>query len=110
MSIDLDTLSYEELITLNHKIVERLKYLDSVHAFEEMASLNIGAQVSFESKVGRQTGTVMKFNTKTVGILAENGRRWNVPPHLLSRVKDVNTNQHVININSNRKRKKKRKK
>jgi hypothetical protein len=31
MKIDLESLSYEELVTLNHKIVERLKFLDAMH-------------------------------------------------------------------------------
>ena len=110
MTIDLDALSYEELVSLNHDIVERLKFLDSVHAFQEMSSLGMGAKVSFQSKVGRQIGTIVKFNTKTVGVLTENGRRWNVSPHLLSLIKEVPSNNQVININKNRKRRKKRKK
>ena len=109
MTIDLDEFSYEELMALNHQIVERLKFLDSVHAFQEMTSLGMGAKVSFESKVGRQIATIVKFNTKTVGVLTENGRRWNVSPHLLSLVKDVPSHSRVININKNRKRRKKRK-
>ena len=110
MTMDLDEFSYEELVALNHKIVERLKFLDSIHAFQEMTSLGMGAKVSFESKVGRQIGTIVKFNTKTVGVLAENGRRWNVSPHLLSPIKEVHSNSRVININKNRRRRKKRKK
>ena len=108
-TVDLDELSYDELIALNHEIVERLKLLDSAHALKEMSSLGLGTKLSFESNNGRQIGTIVKFNTKTVGVLTQSGRKWNVSPHLLSLVKEVKTNQQVININKSRKRKNKRK-
>ena len=31
MKIDLESLSYDELVALNHKIAERLKFLDAMH-------------------------------------------------------------------------------
>ena len=36
MKIDLDSLTYNELVALNHKIVERLKFLDAMHTHREM--------------------------------------------------------------------------
>jgi len=36
MKIDIDSMGYEELVELNHKIVERLKFLDLAHAHNEM--------------------------------------------------------------------------
>ncbi len=109
MKVNLDELSYEELLALNHEVVERLKVLDSVHAFQEMISLGLGAKVNFESNRGRQVGTIIKLNKKTVGVLTESGQKWNVSPHLLSRIKEVKSNTQVVNINRNRKRKNKRK-
>ncbi len=109
MKINLDELSYEELVALNHKIVERLKVLDSVHAFQEMMAFDLGAKVSFESNRGRQMGTIVKLNKKTVGVLTESGQKWNVSPHLLSQVKEVKSDIQVVNINQKRKRKNKRK-
>ncbi|MGA8259621.1 MAG: hypothetical protein WB783_05345 [Arenicellales bacterium] len=88
--IDIDRLTIAELEALNHRIVERLKFLDAVQAHREMMALNIGAKVSFESpRDGRQLGTVIKFNRKTVSVVTDDGRRWNVAPQLLSPVKDV---------------------
>lgn len=90
VDIDIDHLSMDELEDLNDRIVERLKHLDQVRAQYAMMSLNLGTQVSFESsKQGRQFGTVIKFNRKTVSILTEAGRQWNVSPHLLTPIKDV---------------------
>jgi len=62
--VDLDGLSYEELLALNHLIVEQLKIMDSVQAFDKMVDLGMGAKVSFETNQGRQFGTIVKFNTK----------------------------------------------
>ena len=90
--IDIDHLTIEQLEALNHRIVERLKFLDAVQAHRDMMALNIGATVSFDSpRHGRQVGTVVKFNRKTVTVISEDGlRRWNVPPQMLSPLKDVN--------------------
>ena len=90
MKIDIDALSYDELVALNHKIVERLKFLDAVNAHEEMMQFNPGDQVSFEPPGrGKQFGTLVKYNKKTVTIITESGQKWNVSPHLLRKVKPV---------------------
>ncbi|MEZ5740911.1 MAG: hypothetical protein R3E68_16625 [Burkholderiaceae bacterium] len=49
MTIDIDKLTYQELLELNHRVVARLKFLDSMHAHAEMMSFNPGARVSFDS-------------------------------------------------------------
>ena len=89
MPIDIDGLSYEELLKLNHRIVERLKMLEAMQAHVDMMAFDLGARVSFDSQHGRQFGTVVKYNRKTVTVLGDNGRQWRVSPGLLSPVKDV---------------------
>jgi hypothetical protein len=76
------------LIELNHRIVERLKFLESVRRHKEMMDFNIGERVSF-SPAGReeQFGVLVKYNRKTVTVVTEQGERWNVSPFLLSKVK-----------------------
>lgn len=89
--IDIDHLTIEQLEALNHRVVERLKFLDAVQAHREMMALNIGAKVSFESsRHGHQVGTVIKFNRKTVTVVTDDGRRWNVAPQFLTQIKDAN--------------------
>ena len=86
MAIDIDDLTYEELVKLNHKIVERLKFLDSMHIHNEMMQFSPGDKVTFEPRNReRQTGTLVKFNKKTVTVLTDDGQHWNVAPHLLSK-------------------------
>lgn len=89
MPIDIDGLSYEELVQLNHRVVERLKMLQAMQAHVDMMAFNIGARVSFDSQDGRQLGTLVKYNRKTVNVLGDDGRQWRVSPALLSPVKDV---------------------
>lgn len=95
MKIDIDQLTEDELIELNHRIVERLKFLESMHTHKEMMQFNPGEQVSFEPPGrGRQIGTLVKYNKKTVTIITESGQKWNVSPHLLSKVKNVKSNSN----------------
>ena len=90
MKIDINELTEEELVQLNHKIVERLKFLESINTHSEMLLFSPGEKVSFEP-VGRdrQIATLVKYNTKTVTVITESGQKWNVSPHLLSKIKDV---------------------
>ena len=48
MKIDIESLSYDELVALNHQIVARLKFLDAMHTHREMMQFAPGDQVSFE--------------------------------------------------------------
>ena len=87
MKIDLESLSYEQLLELNHLIVERLKYLDSTSTRKEMSKFNEGDEVSFaHPTLGKQTGVLLKHNVKTVTVVTQSGQRWNVSPHLLRKV------------------------
>lgn len=104
MKLDLSALTYDELLELNHKIVERLKFLDTLHTHEEMMQFSPGDKVSFQpSGRERQVGTLVKFNKKTVTVITEAGQKWNISPQALSKVKKVKTKNggksNVIEIN-----------
>ena len=95
MKIEIDSFSYDELIELNHKIVERLKFLDQMHAHKEMMQFTPGDQVSFEPPgQGKQFATLVKYNKKTVTVITESGRKWNVSPHLLRKVQTVKSGKN----------------
>lgn len=83
-------MNYDELIELNQKIVARIKFLDSMHAHKEMMQFSPGDRVCFEPPGrGKQFGTLVKYNKKTVTVITESGQKWNVSPHLLSKVKNI---------------------
>ena len=89
LTVDIDGLSLEELVQLNHRVVERIKMLRAMQAHVDMMAFNLGARVSFDSQEGRLFGTLVKYNRKTVTVLTEDGRQWRVSPGLLSAVKDI---------------------
>jgi hypothetical protein len=100
MGIDLDNLSRKELVELNDRVIERPKYLDTVHAQQAMLTLNIGSQVSFDSRRdGRVFGTVIKFNRKGVVVLTEDRAQWRVPPDILTPIKDATQKQRFVYTN-----------
>jgi hypothetical protein len=102
MKIDIDKLSEEELIDLNHRIVERLKFLESCHTHKEMMEMmefSPGDQVSFEPPgQKKKMGTLVKYNKKTVTVITSTGQKWNVSPHLLTKVKKVKANEDRGNV------------
>ena len=90
MNIDLDKLTREELVALNHEIVDRLKRLDMIATQETMLRFRPHTRVSFTMNDGtRATGMVVKQNQKTVTVVTDIGERWNISPQLLSPIKDV---------------------
>ena len=47
MTIDIDKLTEEELIDLNHRIIERLRFLNQMRAHSQMLDFKIGDRVTF---------------------------------------------------------------
>jgi len=106
LSVDIDTLTEKELIELNRRIVERLKFIESMRAHIEMMEFDVGEKVSFEPPGrAKQIGVLMKYNKKTVTVITEEGQLWNVSPYLLSKVnneKSESDNTKVIEIKDRR--------
>ena len=84
MKFDIDQLTEEELIELNHKIVERLRLLEQMRAHGTMMRFSIGQRVLFDDSDGQSvSGVLTRYNKKTVTVISDDGRRWNVSPGLL---------------------------
>jgi hypothetical protein len=85
MTIELDELSYDELLDLNDRVIARLKHLEATDTLNAMMKFNLGTKVCFDSsRHGMQTGTIIKFNPKTVVVLTDEGHRWKISPQMLS--------------------------
>jgi hypothetical protein len=84
MKIDIDKLSEEELIDLNHRIIERLRFLSQMRAHSKMLDFRIGDRVTFQPE-GRPPviGMLTRYNKKTVTVITDSGQHWNVAPGLL---------------------------
>jgi hypothetical protein len=81
------------LVDLNRRVVERLRLLRllrQIAAHRQMLEFRVGDKVAFDPP-GRGTlfGTLVRYNRKTVTVIAEDGAQWNVAPVLLRRVVDV---------------------
>ncbi len=50
MTIDIDRLTEAELIDLNHRIVERLRFLQQMRAHAAMLKFSVGARVCFDTE------------------------------------------------------------
>jgi len=91
MKIDIDQLSESELIDLNRRIVERLRFLQHMRTHASMLEFSIGERVCFQPDDRPViSGIVTKYNQKTVSIVTETGERWNVSPSLLRRAETKN--------------------
>ncbi|MEO6064653.1 MAG: hypothetical protein ABIP49_02580 [Lysobacterales bacterium] len=84
MNIDIDKFSEAELADLNHRIVERLRFIRMAKAHVAMLDFRIGERVSFHPD-GREPvfGIVTRYNKKSVTVITPDGSRWNVAPGLL---------------------------
>ena len=87
MKIDIDKLGEEELIDLNHRIVERLRFLSQMRAHSKMLDFRIGDRVIFQPQ-GRPpvVGMLTRYNKKTVTVITDSGQHWNVAPGFLRKV------------------------
>ena len=87
MPIDIDALTEAELVDLNHRIVERLRFLHQMKSHKQMLDFSIGDRVMFQP-AGRPPviGVLTRYNKKTVTVLADDRQRWNVAPSMLQRI------------------------
>ncbi|HLH90979.1 MAG TPA: hypothetical protein VKX28_21215 [Xanthobacteraceae bacterium] len=87
MPIDIDALTEAELVDLNRRIVERLRFLHQMRSHKKMLDFSIGDRVMFQP-AGRPpvVGIVTRYNKQTVTVVTEADGRWNVSPNLLQRV------------------------
>jgi hypothetical protein len=84
--IDIDRMSEAELIDLNHRIVERLRFLGQMRAHAQMLAFSIGDGVCFQAGERNPIeGILIRYNKKTLTVIADDGRPWNVSPGPLRR-------------------------
>ena len=87
MKIDIDRLSEEELVELNHKIVSRLRFLREMRSHVQMLDFRIGERVSFQPAGRREVfGVLTRYNKKSVTVITDGGEHWTVHPSFLTKV------------------------
>jgi hypothetical protein len=84
MQIDIDKLSEAELVALNRRVVERLRFLQQAREHVSMLRFAIGDRACFEREDGTTVrGTIIRYNKRTVSLIATDGLQWKVSPGLL---------------------------
>jgi hypothetical protein len=84
--INIDELTEAELVDLNHRIVERLRFLNQMRAHQQMLGFKIGDRVAFHPEGHPPViGMLTRYNKKTVTVITDDGMHWNVSPRFLRR-------------------------
>jgi hypothetical protein len=80
----IDEFTEEELVHLNHLIVERLRLMHQVRTHQAMTKFRVGQRVQFTSRQGRVVkGILTKYNRKSVTVITDSGESWTVAPSFL---------------------------
>ena len=99
MKIDIDKLSEAELIDLNNRIVERLRFLSQKRAHEQMLKFKIGDRVTFQPEgLPPVVGMLTRYNRKTVTVITEDGQHWNVSPRFMRKALSDSVNITKSNV------------
>lgn len=86
MKIDIDRLTEAELIDLNNRIVERLRFFHQMRSHAQMLEFSVGDRVEFQpDNHPLVVGMLTRYNRKTVTVITDAGQRWNVAPRFLRR-------------------------
>jgi hypothetical protein len=99
MKIDIDKLTEAELVDLNHRVVERLRFLHQMRAHKSMLEFSLGERVTFQPD-GRLpvSGIITKYNKKTVTVITYAGEHWNVSPSVLRKVEKAGSSGNVVTL------------
>lgn len=96
-SIDLTQFCEHELLELNRKIVDRVRYLREARTHHQMLEHYPGEKVSFSPEPGRKVvATIVRLNRKSVSLVTPDGTQWRVSPTLLSRVEPKDVEAEVV--------------
>jgi hypothetical protein len=103
MKIDIDKLTEAELIDLNNRVVERLRFLQQMRSHSQMLEFSIGDRVEFQPD-GHPliVGMLTRYNRRTVTVMTDAGQRWNVAPRYLRHASETHvqpsSNSNVIHL------------
>lgn len=74
VKINIDELSEAELIDLNHRIVERLRFLSQMRAHSQMLDYKIGERVNFHPDGYPSLSRIItRYNRRTVTVVTRDG-------------------------------------
>ena len=97
MMIDINQFTEAELIDLNRRIVERLRLLTQMRAHVAMLKFKIGDRVQFQPNQWETIqGMLTRYNKKTVTVITDDGRQWNISPGFLRKAESLKPDISVL--------------
>lgn len=84
----LNPMTEEELRLLNNMVVQRIRMIGKLSAFEAMSRFKIGDKVKWKGNDGDfQTGEIIRLNSKTVSVRIDGDSEgyWTISPQLLEK-------------------------
>src|SRR5690349_20532923 len=86
---------------LNHRIDERLRFLQQMKAHAKMLEFRIGDRVAFRAEGGGEIeGMMTRYNRKTVTVITDDGRQWNVSYRPYEMVTDAGSQEKLVSERS----------
>ena len=83
-------LDYEQLHTLNHIVIERMKLFEKAKTISVLKKFQFYDNVYFFHKDKRYDGIITRLNQTTATIRLEDGSFWKVHPDFLKKSKKKN--------------------
>ena len=79
-------LNEDQLLSLNLKIIERIKLIRRARSNVSMAKFNLGDAVYFNRDGDKIRGRIIRLNQKTISIITSDNHPWNVSPSFLTKI------------------------
>lgn len=98
--INIDDLTEAELIDLNRRIVERLRFMNQARAHKRMLEFKVGDRVTFQPE-GRPpvVGMLTRYNKKTVTVITDDGYQWRVSPAFIQKAEtEIRTESSKVTV------------
>lgn len=85
MGIDIESLSLDQLLELNRRVVRRIEHLQALKTRAHLQRFDIGDRVSFQSEGRAVEGVVVRVNQKSISVKTS-GAYWRIHPRFLTRL------------------------
>lgn len=89
-------LNVEQLHTLNHIIIERMKLFKKAKTIFTLKKFQIFDSVYFIHKDKKYEGVIVRLNQTTATVKVEDGVLWKIPPEFLKKSKKTNIFKELV--------------
>ena len=89
-------LGYEQLHTLNHIIIERMKLFEKAKTISILKKFQMFDSVYFVHKNKKYEGVVVRLNQTKVTVKVEDGVLWKIPPEFLKKSNKTNIYKELM--------------